>query len=314
MRLVTFTQADRTRIGVLTPEGVVDPGSSTRDGAALPTTMTGLLDLGDDGLRRMAAVAAAPDDHGATVYPESEVALTAPVPNPPLLIMMGINGRLIPTLKDKGWKVPDEYSHEPWWFLVPPAAVIGPNDPSIRPVECADFGNSPELGVVIGRPTWRVSPEQALHHVVGYTAVNDVTLWDIQKRDHFMYTTTAVKSFPTSKPMGHCITTLDEIADPNDVSAECWINGKLIAKESTAGYRFPVAEVVSHVSRFVYLRPGTVIAMGALPGILEMTVEPGDVVVNDFVGVATLTNPFRDERDITPDEYLAHLRRLAPVC
>jgi len=306
MKLVTFsTSGEGDRVGVLTDAGVVDlSAAAKKSGAAqLPSTMNDFLAQGEAGLDRARKMVEFAGKEGL-VLKESDVTLNAPIPAPPVLFMMGFNGSIIPTLKQKGWTVPDNYSKEPWWFIVPSAAVIGPNTPIVRPKGCEDLGNSPELGVVIGKPAWRVSPEKALDYVAGYTAVNDATQWDVQKRDHFMYTTTKVKSFPTCKPIGHCITTMDEIANPHDVKAQFWIDNKMVGECSTSKYRFSVAEVVSHASHYVCLQPGTTIAMGALPEILEMTVYPGQVVVNDFLGVARLSNPIVDESQITPAEYL----------
>lgn len=318
MKLVTFHANGEDRIGTLTKDGnVVDlraaaerylrghhsgTEADTRATEMFPSYMSTFLAAGNRGQEQVSEVLEFVTSQNLEEDPKitrakEAVELRAPVPYPPMVFMMGFNGNIIPTLKEKGWTVPDEYSNEPWWFLVPNQAVIGPHDQVVRPVGCEELGNSPELGVVIGSAAWRVSEAEAMKHVAGYTLVNDVTLWDIQKRDHFMYTTSAVKSFPTSKPIGHCITTLDEIPDPNDVKGRFMVNGESAGEESTARYRFSVAEIVSHASQYVRLEPGTVIACGALPGILEMVVEPGDVVVNELVDVAQLTNEIVQEKD-----------------
>lgn len=318
MKLVTFAANGEDRLGILTADSnVIDlRGAAERylredhsesEAAArakdmFPSCMSKFLAGGHRGQQKASEIlefltSKNLEGDSTITKPQEAVELRAPVPKPPMVFMMGFNGNIIPTLKEKGWTVPDEYPHEPWWFLVPNQAVIGPHEQIVRPVGCEELGNSPELGVVIGSPAWRVSETEAIKHVAGYTLVNDVTLWDIQKRDHFMYTTSAVKSFPTSKPIGHCITTLDEVPDPNDVKGRFTVNGKSAGEESTARYRFSVSEIVSHASQYVRLDPGTVIACGALPGILEMVVTPGDVVVNELVGVAQLSNEIVQERD-----------------
>lgn len=316
MKLVTFRQKENQRIGVLLDEErILDlragaelylasskPESNAADAASsmFPSDMAAFLAEGKTGFKQAEKILQFVSDENLHDDPRVTISRTnsslcAPVPRPPLVFMMGFNGEIIPTLKEKGWTVPDQYSKEPWWFFVPSQAVIGPDEPIVRPVGCHELGNSPELGVVIGEAAWRVDEVDALEYVAGYTLVNDVTLWDIQKRDHFMYTTTAVKSFPTSKPIGHCITTLDELEDPGNVVGRFSVNGKMAGEEATGRYRFSVSEIVSHASQYVHLEPGTVIACGALPGILEMVVEPGDKVVNEFVGVAKLSNEIIEE-------------------
>src|SRR5262249_1653878 len=93
---------------------------------------------------------------------------------------------------------------EPLLFLKPPSAVLGSGDPIARRRGYERVDYEGELGVVIGRRARRVSREQALAHVFGYTCVNDVTVRDLQKKDIQF---TRAKGFDTFAPLGPCIVT-----------------------------------------------------------------------------------------------------------
>ena len=69
-------------------------------------------------------------------------------------------------------------------FLMPPSAVVGPGGESIHiPPGTQRVDHEAELGLVIGKRMTRVSPEDCMSHVFGYTVVNDVTARDFQRAD-----------------------------------------------------------------------------------------------------------------------------------
>ena len=107
---------------------------------------------------------------------------------------------------------------EPEFFVKTSDSVIGPDEAIqhdeklTRKLDCET-----ELGVVIGKSGRHISRERALEHVFGYTIVNDVTARDRQVRrsgDFTWYELGRGKAFDTSAPVGPCITTADEIPDP----------------------------------------------------------------------------------------------------
>ncbi len=147
-----------------------------------------------------------------------------------------------------------------------------------------------ELGVVIGRPAVNVPPETALDYVFGYTIVNDVSSRDPWlDGDQWLLG----KSIPGFCPVGPWIVTPDEL-DPVDLRLGCRINGEPIQDGRTSEMRFPVAEIISFLSRHAALRPGDLIATGtparltAPPG-PERHLEPGDVVTAWIEGIGELT-------------------------
>jgi 2-keto-4-pentenoate hydratase/2-oxohepta-3-ene-1,7-dioic acid hydratase in catechol pathway len=135
---------------------------------------------------------------------------------------------------------------------------------------------------VIKSITRHVSKEDARHHILGYTCVNDVTARDLQSRDKQW---TRAKSFDTFCPIGPCIET--EI-DPSDLSLETCLNGIVKQQTRTSQLIFPVFELVSFISHIMTLLPGDVIATGTPGGIGPM--QPGDTVEVKIENIGTLRN------------------------
>jgi 2-keto-4-pentenoate hydratase/2-oxohepta-3-ene-1,7-dioic acid hydratase in catechol pathway len=147
-----------------------------------------------------------------------------------------------------------------------------------------------ELGVVIGRRARNVSEADAPDHVFGYTIVNDVSSRDPWlDGDQWLLG----KSLPGFCPVGPWIVTADEL-DPSDLRLGCTINGEPIQDGRTSDMWFPVAEIVSFLSRHLELRPGDLIATGTPPRLAtrpgpDRRLEPGDVVSAWIEGIGELT-------------------------
>jgi len=154
-----------------------------------------------------------------------------------------------------------------------------------------------ELGVVIGKPCYRVSTEEALSYVGGYTCVNDVSARDIQRTDSAGQFTLG-KTFDGFCPVGPCLVTADEIPDPQNLDIRCIVNGKVMQSSNTREMIFDVATLVSHLSRFMTLMPGDLIATGTPPGV-GMGMKPpvwlqdGDEMTVEIEKVGAITNRCR---------------------
>lgn len=147
-----------------------------------------------------------------------------------------------------------------------------------------------ELGVVIGTAAWNVAPDDALHHVLGYTIVNDVSSRDAWlDGDQWLIG----KSMPGFCPVGPWIVTPDEL-DPADLRLGSRINGEAIQDGRTADMRFPFPEIIAFLSRHVRLEPGDLIATGTparltTPPGPDRHLEPRDVVTCWIEGIGELT-------------------------
>ena len=211
-----------------------------------------------------------------------EVTLLAPC-EPTKIVALGLNYR--DHAAEFGRPIPDD----PLLFMKPSTAVIGPNEDIVYPAMSRRGDYEAELAVVIGRTCRFVKAEDFRDYVLGYTCINDVTARDLQKKDGQF---TRSKSFDTFAPLGPWIETA--IPDPDNLMVEAYLNGERRQHSSTANMVFPVATLVSFISRIMTLLPGDVIATGTPAGIGPMA--PGDVVEIRVEGIGRLQNRLVTER------------------
>jgi len=208
-------------------------------------------------------------------YNLSDVRLLAPC-TPSKIVALGVNYR------SHGDEMGHRIPAEPLIFIKPSTSVIGPEDDIIYPESSERVDYEGELGVVIKDRTRRVSKEEAVRHILGYTCVNDVTARDIQASDKQW---TRSKGFDTFCPIGPCIET--EL-DPDNISLETHLNGEIKQQTSTSDLIFPARELVSFISHVMTLLPGDIIATGTTSGIGPM--HPGDTVEVTIENIGTLRN------------------------
>jgi 2,4-diketo-3-deoxy-L-fuconate hydrolase len=172
---------------------------------------------------------------------------------------------------------------EPVVFMKATTCINGPNDDVIQPKGSTKLDWEVELGVVIGTKAQYVSEDMALQHVAGYCIVNDVSERDFQVgRPGGQWD--KGKGCDSFGPIGPWLVTTDEITDPQKLDMWLDVNGKRMQTGNTQTMIFGVAQVVSHVSRFMTLMPGDIITTGTPPGVgmgikpNPVFLTPGDVV------------------------------------
>ena len=209
------------------------------------------------------------------VLPLSEAHLLCPV-TPTKIVCVGLNYRK--HIAEMGHETP----RVPIIFIKPSTSVIGPGQAIQIPEGIGRVDHEAELGIVIGRRTRNVSPEQAAEHVIGFTCGNDVTAREIQKIDGQW---TRAKGFDTFCPLGPWVADVD----PSDLEVMCLVNGEVRQQARTSDMLFGPWDLVSWVSAAMTLVPGDVILTGTPGGISELC--PGDTVEVRIEGVGSLVNP-----------------------
>jgi len=212
--------------------------------------------------------------------------LLAPIPDPPQFLGVGLNYR--DHAAESGMDIP----LEPISFGFLRNSIIGEGD-VIRIPDFTDQADwEAELGVVIGVGGCDIPESEALHHVAGYTIVNDVSARDIQMAEGQWGRS---KSFDSFKPMGPWVTTTDVLGDASDLKISLWVNDELKQSSKTSELIFSVTELVSRLSRSTTLYPGAVISTGTPHGIGVSRnppefLQPGDSVSIEIEGIGRLTN------------------------
>lgn len=205
--------------------------------------------------------------------------LLCPVPTPRIF---GAGMNYVAHIREMGHSMPEI----PVMFMKPSTAAIGPGEAIVYPLEGRNVHFEGELVVVIGRGGRRISEEDALDHVLGYTCANDVSERVIQSKEMAMGCLLVGKAFDTFCPLGPWIVTG---LDPSDLSLEARVNGEVRQSSSTADLLFSVARLISHLSDAVTLLPGDVILTGTPAGVGPIL--PGDRVDITIEGIGTLSNP-----------------------
>lgn len=172
---------------------------------------------------------------------------------------------------------------EPLIFLKPATSVVGPNAGVVYPSMSADVQHEAELAVVIGRIARHVKAEDAAQYIFGYTAANDVTARDLQRKDKGWG---RAKSFDTFCPLGPAIET--ELDPLERLAVICRVNGEVRQAGFTTDMVFGVAEILEFVTQVMTLLPGDVILTGTPSGV--SSVLPGDLMEVEIDGIGTLAN------------------------
>lgn len=190
----------------------------------------------------------------------------------------------------------------PYLFAGLPSAVTGPCDDLVLPAYSTQHDWELELAAVIGRPAFRVTREQALDHVAGYTIANDVTTRDLVFRTDMPEIGTdwlRAKNAPGFLPLGPLLVPAHCIADPGDLRVHLRVNGETMQDETTADMLFDTAALVAAASQTVRLAPGDLVLTGSPAGngmAAGRFLGAGDVMEGTITGLGTQRTVCRAEQ------------------
>jgi 2,4-didehydro-3-deoxy-L-rhamnonate hydrolase len=231
----------------------------------------------------------------------ADVKLLVPIPRPSKILLLA--GNYAAHVIERGGVAVERAETFPYVFMKPPTTTLThPGDPILIPRVSPDhIDYEAELGVVIGRTCRDVEEADALDYVAGYTIINDITDRKYfpnpdrkpRERDKF-FDWLHGKWHDTFCPVGPCILPAGEIPDPQAFPIRLTVNGQVKQDGSTGQMIFPVAAVISFISRFVTLEPGDLISTGTPSGVGSTTgvyLKPGDAVIASIEGIGELFNP-----------------------
>ena len=181
--------------------------------------------------------------------------------------------------KEMGGEAPET----PMIFIKPSTSVIGEGDAIRLPPSSSEVHYEGELAVVIGTPARNVAPEDALSHVFGYAAANDVTARDQQRADVQF---TRAKGYDSFCPLGPWVET---VLDAGDLRLVTRVNGDIKQEGRTSQMVHDIAKQIAFISGVMTLLPGDVILTGTPEGVGPIVA--GDTVSVEIEGIGTLTNP-----------------------
>lgn len=283
MRYVMFEGDGGARVGALADGGMVADLTSLFPGA--PETIEDVI-LGGEVLageiRESLANGAAP------LRPLGETRLLRPFARPGKFICLGLN--YASHAKEGGHEVPDY----PSLFVRVPSSLIGPDEGMVVPVCSERLDYEAELVVVVGRTCRNVPEEQALDMVYGYTAFNDGSVRDYQRKTAQW---TAGKNFDGTGALGPWVVTADELPPgAKGLGIRSRLNGNVMQESNTEHMLFPVARTIAILSEIMTLEPGDLIATGTPEGVGHarkppVWMRPGDEIEVEIDGIGVLRNP-----------------------
>ena len=252
MKLLRHGPRGQERPGVLDAEGRVrDLSAFVPDIAGDVLTAAGLARLGEIDLSTLPVVAGAP---------QAGLRLGPCVGAVGKFICIGLN--YADHAAESGMPLPAE----PVVFSKWTSAITGPDDDVEIPRGSTRTDWEVELGVVIGTGGRYIAEADAMSHVAGYCVINDVSEREVQlERGGGQWD--KGKGHDTFGPIGPWLVTADEVPDPQALNLWLEVDGHRFQDGNTRTMVFGVAQLVSHLSRFMSLQPGDIISTGTPPGV-----------------------------------------------
>jgi 2,4-diketo-3-deoxy-L-fuconate hydrolase len=317
-KLGMFRQSDRDFVGlVVNDELVID---LARAGASVPATLKELIERWDAATAaRLAALAAdARRNPSGNALRIAQLETLPPIAEPDSILMAARNyvdhanemanvGRTLGTTRtiDAGvlaglpglWtRSPDDQRPNPYLFAKLKSSLSANGRPIVLPPGRTNIDYECELVAVIGKPARRVAVEDALDHVFGYMAMNDVS--DRAERADGRYGSDwlAGKSQDTFGPSGPFIVPAAFVGDPQNLAVRFTLNGEVMQDGNSAQMVHTVRDLVAYASSIATLQPGDLIGTGTPGGVGEGRTPPvylkaGDRAVCTIEKIGTLANP-----------------------
>ena len=283
MRLVQYRSKGWSRLGLVAGPHIIDVVASAVAAGKDPAPFRSTLNLLEAGLEALYFLQTLRED--AHAFPLEDADLDYPVAARKI-VAIGLN--YLDHAREAGQPVPTA----PLCFAKFTSSLSGPYDPIQLPAEDAQVDFEGELGVVIGRKARFVSEADAMEHVAGYVAFNDVSARKWQFADGQW---TRGKSCDTFSPNGPYLVTRDEVPDPGNLRITTRVNGEVMQDSTTQQLIFNIAQLISYLSKSFTFYPGDIIATGTPPGVGFSRTPPrflteGDIVEVEIERVGKIAN------------------------
>jgi 2-keto-4-pentenoate hydratase/2-oxohepta-3-ene-1,7-dioic acid hydratase in catechol pathway len=302
MKLLNFTKGNTSYLGIKTNKGILsvkealkvkNPGNE----AAIPVSITEVIERGEEAIQTLQNYLDSLAITGVEPYLLNEEGLSFRpcVPEPNKIICVGLN------YKKHADETNAPYPDVPILFNKFNNTLTAHKKEIAVPKVTEKLDYEAELVIVIGKKTKNVTKEDALSHVFGYCAVNDLSARDLQMRTHQWLLGKTCDNF---SPLGPYLVSADEVGDPNNLSIKAVVNGEVRQNSNTSDMIFHCDEIVSYISKHMTLVPGDIILTGTPEGVVlgfppekQEYLKPGDVVDIEIEKLGKLTNVFVEETE-----------------
>lgn len=300
MRLISFDKNGDRRFGAIIGDRVYDLAEASahyKMEQVLPSRIEFFFDEIETLRATLQEVVQRLQDDSTDGKPTSfaldETRILAPIARPPKIICVARN------YAEHAREAGLEISPIPILFARFSNTLVADGAPVVVPAVSTHVDWEGELAIIIGKSTGgrRLTRDEAMDYVFGYSIFNDVSIRDYQFR---VTQYTAGKNFRASGPFGPAIVTADEIADPHKLDIRTTLNGELMQFANTDTMIYDIPTILEHISDFIDLEPGDVIPTGTPAGVGFKRKPPvflkhGDTITVEIPGIGVLSNPVVDE-------------------
>ncbi|MDX3641562.1 fumarylacetoacetate hydrolase family protein [Streptomyces sp. MB09-02B] len=189
----------------------------------------------------------------------------------------------------------------PLLFLKPPTTTLVGCGRTVRyPEQTEKFDYELELAVVIGRRARKLTPDNAMEHVAGYTIALDLSARDWQRHPRHLvkFDLFGGKAFDDSCPLGPAIVPARYV-DEDDLRLRFHLNGELRQDANTKDMIWSIPEQLVRITEHVTLEPGDVVCTGTPAGVglgSNRWMKPGDLLEGEITGLGRLTVEIVEDR------------------
>ena len=182
---------------------------------------------------------------------------------------------------------------EPLIFIKSATTFIGHRQQTCRPNDIDYMHYEAELVAVIGKTARKVSRNEAMDYVQGYTLCNDYAIRDYL--ENYYRPNLRVKSHDSLSPLGPYIIDRDDVDNPHNLALRTLVNGEVRQEGNTRDMIFDIPFLIEYLSAFMTLQARDMISTGTPKGLSD--VVPGDEVVIEIDQVGRLTNYIVSEEE-----------------
>ena len=174
----------------------------------------------------------------------------------------------------------------PFYFNKTPIDLIATGATIAYPLGTQNYHYEMELVIAIGKPAFRVTPEQALDAVWGYACGLDMTRRDLQTKSR-----EAGRPWDFGKDFENAavispLVPASEVGHLKSGNIQLSVNGQLKQNGDLKDLIWSVPEVVANLSEYYHLQPGDLIYTGTPEGVGPL--QPGDKITGQIDGVGAI--------------------------
>lgn len=181
---------------------------------------------------------------------------------------------------------------QPIFFTKSALAFLPSGMESNYPPGTNDYHYEVEFCVVLGKPLFKASPEEAAEAIYGYAVGLDMTRRDIQSRSREMRLPwDMAKDVEESAIIGP-ITRAADFGAVADQHIRLRLDGEVRQDSTLSNMVWEIPELLSRLSALYHLAPGDLMMTGTPAGV--GAVRPGNHLIGDVDGLAPVSVTFTD--------------------